>query len=275
MQLVDQNDSFPLSFTTTDANGAPANPTLMVVTVTPDATGIAATPAVVTNPVGTHTIAAPTNLAGRYTVYAQATGANLSAYADSYTVAASVAWPGIVSLADAKAHMNIPTTSTADDEEIRSFILTASAYLENRYGPLVRQTFTDTGVTPSASGLLLRHYPVISLTSVAGAYGYTAPNTDVSTLHVTDAGMLCSNYGATWLGCYPLTVTYVAGLITMPADVQKACLEIVKGLWDSQRGAAQTAFDAEMGGTEAMPGMGLTYWRADKLMEPYRKPVVA
>lgn len=268
--MLDAGDVYSRGFEVRNTSDVLTTPASNVCTITrPDLT--TSTPTLTVPSTGVLRVDFPTTLVGRYIGHLVTVNPD---GAHNFTFDVTDSSLDLVSLADAKTHLGIPATSTTDDEELRSFITAASAYLEGRYGPLARQTFTETR-TPSRAGLLLSHYPVISLTSVAGAYGYTAPNTDVSTLHVTDAGMLCSNYGAAWLGCYPLTVTYVAGLITMPADVQKACLEIVKGLWDSQRGAAQTAFDAEMGGTEAMPGMGLTYWRADKLMEPYRKPVVA
>lgn len=269
--MAELGDVVGLSITVKNAAGVPTNAGTMTLSITqPDGTA-----ATVTNPVtGTAGVYAydftPTQ-AGLHQIRWVATGANAGAFTDVLNVdpAASAA---IVSLAEAKAHLNI--TGTTDDEEIRATILAASAWVESRVGPVTRRTVVET-VTPSPTGsLFLSRGPVISVTSIAGAYGYASTYDPLTAYLDGDNGVVHSGLARTF-GSYPLVVTYVAGRAVVPSPIREATLEVVKGLWDSQRGSAASAVDAELGGVADMPGMGLTYWRAEKLLEPYLLMVVA
>lgn len=268
--MFDLGDPVPLSVEVRDASGALANAGAVTLTITlPD--GTSTSPAVVNSTTGVYTATYTPTQPGRHAVRWVATGANATAYTDAFDVAPAAS-AAIVSLAEAKAHLNI--TGTTDDEEIRAIVLAASAWVESRVGPVTRRTVVET-VTPSPTGsLFLSHGPVISVTSIAGAYGYAITYDPLTTYLDGDSGVIHSGFARAF-GSYPLVVTYVAGRVEVPAPVRLATLEVVKGLWDSQRGSAVSTVDAELGGVADMPGMGLTYWRAEKLLEPYLPMVVA
>lgn len=215
--------------------------------------------------------------AGRHTVRWVATGANASAYTDAFDVEPATS-PALVSLSRAKEHENF--LNNVDDEELRRFINAASSWAEREYGPLGRQTFVETH-TPNGNRIALSHWSpgqAITLASVVGAYGYTA-TLDITTLHVTDAGILEPNYGG-WLGCYPLTITFAAGDPILTEDVQIGVLEVIAGLWETQHGGGTSSGGPEAllqasGEAEFVANMGLRYWRADMLLKSHRAPVVA
>lgn len=215
--------------------------------------------------------------AGRHTARWVATGANASAYTDAFDVEPA-ATPALVSLSRAKEHENF--LNNVDDAELRRFINAASTWAEREYGPLGRQTFVETH-TPSGNKIALSHWSpgqTITLASVVGAWGYSA-TLDITTLHVTDAGILEPNLNG-WLGWYPLTITYAAGDSILTEDVQIGVLEVIAGLWETQHGGGTSGGGPEAllqasGEGEFVANMGLRYWRADMLLKSRRAPVVA
>jgi len=260
--VFDLADPVPLSVQVKDAAGVLANATAVVLTVTlPD--GTTATPAVTNASAGVYTATYTPTLAGRHGVRWVATGTNASAYTDAFDVD-EAAPSGIVSLADARAHLNV--TSTTNDEEIRTMIDAATEWVEHRIGPVVRRSITTT-VAP-AGGTLFLDPPVISLTSLTSAYGYTE-TFNLATVY-TDLGAGIIRYGyAGGTFAYPVTVTYVAGRAIVPASIRVATLLILKSLWETQRGAVALSVQG-LDDTENLgDGIGLAVWRAEKLLEPY------
>lgn len=238
--MIDQGDSYTLSVTTTDSAGVAANPTLIVCTVTLS-DGTTATPAVTTSPVGTHTAQAPTSLGGHYTVAWAATGANLGAYADSYNVESS-AWRGIISMADARAHLNWQGVDTTNDEELRFHLLTASAVVEDIIGPVVRRTIVER-VQPQ-SGLLFVDAPIISLTSMTDTlgYGYT-----YNVANFLPDGSTIQPLANVVPPCHLVTVTYVGGRTVIDPQIRMAVLDLIRINWRPQQGGNYSAFDETSG----------------------------
>jgi len=245
--------------------GALANATAVTVTVTlPDLSTVG--PFVPTNSATgvykyTHTPTVP----GRHGVRWVATGTNASAFTDAFDV--DEATPsGIVSLADAKRHLQMRLNSTTHDEEIRTMIDAATEWVEHRIGPVVRRSITAT-VTPASDGRLYLDPPVISLTSLTSAYGYTESFSLASIYTDLSTGVLRYGYSGSTFS-WPVTVTYVAGRAIVPAAVRLATMMMLKAFWETQRGAVSLSVQ---GLDEAAPmdGMGLAVWRAEKLLEPY------
>ena len=243
--MYDIGDPVALSVTTTDSSGNPANPGAITLTVTlPD--GTTATPSVTSNPVGTHTASYTTTQEGRHGVSWVATGVNLSAYADSFNVDA---WRGLVSVAEAKDHLNASGITAANEEELRFHVLTASQVVEDLIGPVARRTITEV-VTPIGGKLWLRP-PVISVSSVTSAYGYTATYT-VGDLYVDgESGVVHYGAGGSTFA-YPVTVTYVAGRAVVPAPIRMAVLDLIRINWRPQQGGNYSAFDEVAGGPSVM-----------------------
>ena len=174
---------------------------------------------------------------------------------------------GIVSLADAREHLNFTAGDTTGDEELRGYILKASDWVEGKTGPVVRRTVTRT-LYPTG-GLLFLEPPVISLTSVVAAYG--SPGTySVGSLYLDgETGTVRYGWGATCF-MYPVTVTYLAGRQVAPPLVREACLEILRAMWGSQTGPgdidALYQGDTSGAGGDVGSTLGLARWRAERLL---------
>jgi len=242
--IYDLGDVVPLTVEVRDAGGVLAAAGAIVLTVVlPD--GTTATPAVTNPSTGIYQHDYPTVQAGRHSVRWLATGANSSAYADSFDV--RPADPGfILSMAEAKRALNV--TSTVDDEEIRSLIA-AVAYVVEDYKreAVVRRTVVEQ-VTGSGRTLMLGKAPVISVTSVSdGATTWTTGWTLNSELgQITSTGTPLTG---------DLTVTYVAGRAVIPANFIEAAKVIAKHLWGVQQtpGMGSRVFGA--GGDDISAGI--------------------
>ena len=139
----DQGDVVPLGITVTDSTGVAANATTVTCTIyLPDGTSASGT---VTNAgTGLYNCDYTPAQVGRYTVKWTATGTNASSFADEFTVRDFTAM-GIVSLDEVKRHLNILTTDTTNDEELRHFMDVAGDMAEEYTGIILGQrTFTET-----------------------------------------------------------------------------------------------------------------------------------
>lgn len=259
----DLGDVVPLLFTLVDVDGNVANATTVSVTVTlPDAS-TASGGTVTSSTTGSYEATYFPTAAGRHLVRWVATGTATGSYTDAFDVVDPADVP-VVSLADAKAHLNI--TTTVYDEELRRFLGAATEMCESWVGrPLRRRTVSETH-DGGRTVLLLRQVPVISVTSVVED-GTTvsdyALDADNGLLYRDDTG------AATWAGeRQDVTVAYVAGWTAPPADVQQAVLEALRHLWTTQRGGmdARTPFS----GDEYASGTGWSLpRRVMELLQPY------
>ena len=230
----DLGDVIPLSVAVTDSSGNAANATAVTLTITlPD--GTTATPSTTNPTTGTYRCDYSATMAGRYEARWVFTGSNAGAVTDTFTVNAASP-TGIVSLADAKDHLNI--TSTTGDEELRRFIGVASAACENYTGRTWRRTTYTETLDGGSAAVVLAHPPVLSVTTVTengatvAASGYSVSTTGVVAR--------VSGYGLTsWYPGYRnVSVTYVAGAAVVPDSITHGVLEMVRHLWSSQRGAS-------------------------------------
>lgn len=177
--------------------------------------------------------------------------------------------PNIVTLAEAKEHLNV--TGTAQDAEITAFVDAATAFVERHIGPVVEQTVTET-VTPTSSGLIFLSAPVISITSMTAAYGH--PGTYTVADWFPKKRSIVIGYGKdaghpTW----PLTIVYVGGYAAVPGDIKQATLDYIKWRWMSQRGATPLP---TMGGDEfAMAPTSTVPYKVMEVIDGYRQTVVA
>ena len=267
--MIDLGDVHPLTVDLVDADGNPANATSVALTIIlPDLTTV--TP-VVSNPsTGRYQYDYVTTQAGLHRVRWSATGANTSSYPESFNVAeANPAY--IISLAAAKAHLNI--TSTADDEELRGFIEAATPVVEDVVGPVVVRTYADVD-SHGGPFLVLANCPVVSLTSLAAVLtsgtSYEVDDLDLDgqngIVRRLDGGRFCG----------PLRITYKAGRAVVPANITQAAKEIVRHMWETQRGhsGARPGFGEE---GFVQTGSGFTIpRRVMELLVPHRRaPLVA
>lgn len=236
----DLGDVVPLTIDITDITGHLADAGAVVLTIgLPDGTSV--TPSVLNPSTGRYQVDYPTTQAGPHSVRWVATGANASAHTDAFDVRPGT--PGyIISLASAKTQLKIPQSDTSQDEQLREFVEATAYVIENhRKEVIVRRTvIEDHFIRESASKLLLRLTPVISLGAVTTVDGGTSWN--VADLHVTSATGLV--VGKSSMGTVSfignIQVTYVAGRTIIPANYTLAARIIVQHLWETTRGNPRT-----------------------------------
>jgi len=229
VSTFDLGDVVPLGVETRDTEGDLANATTVVVTITlPD--GSTSGPHTVSpTSTGIYQYDYTPSQVGRHGVRWVATGTNAGAFTDVFDVLDNALLP-IVSLADAKRHLNI--TATTDDEELRRTLAVATDAAE-RYAnrALRRKTVSEThdGGSPV---LILRQPPVASVSSVTvGGVATTAYVLDAA------AGLLYAGTdgGSTWTaGWQNIVVTYVTSA-TVPEVAEQAVLELTRHLWEQQQ----------------------------------------
>jgi len=228
----DLGDVVSLAVAITDSTGAAANAGAVACTIThPD--GTTSTPAVSNPATGSYTTSITPTQVGRHGVRWVATGANASAFTDAFTVLDPAEIP-VVSLTEVKRHLNI--TSTTSDEELRALIVVAQEAGERYTGRVFgRRTVTDT-CTGGRNAIALTSLPVLSVTSVSE--DGSALTGDDYTADLA-AGVLYRADGGTWDASEPLTVSvvYVAGYTAQPAPDRQGALEMIRHLWDTQRGS--------------------------------------
>lgn len=197
-----------------------------------------------------------------------------AAYTDAFDVREGDP-PLILSLADAKAHLNI--TSTSHDAELRGWIETTTRCVEHFTGPVVRRTVVETHASlPRGGARAVALYgggPVIELTTVASVLtGGTSY--DVADLDVDETGVVRRLDGGRLVG--PLRVTYVAGRPVITANITSAARVILQHLWRTQHpsgsGRPQLGTD-DYAVTEPIAGIGYAIPnRALHLLEADRLP---
>lgn len=261
--MYDLGDPVPLRVEVRDAAGALANATSVVVTITlPDTT--TSTPAVTNSATGIYTASGPSALEGRYTVRWVATGTNASAYTDVYDVR-SASPIQLFSLAEARSMLRL--SSTAEDEELRTWIDATTAAVERITGPVIPRQFTETLLGRRA--IVLSHPPVISVDTIVPTYvgGWSISIPDL----VVDVDGIVTRVDRADFSRDWYTVTYTAGRRVIPPAILAAGRIILKNLWETQR--AQTR-QPGVGGGELPPAgstQGLIPYRAQNLLEAYRQ----
>lgn len=277
MATYDLGDPVSLGVTVTNSSGVAANTTTMVCTVTlPD--GTTTTPSVTNSGTGLYDITYTPAQAGRFGVRWVASGTNACAFTDTFEVNDPTVL-GVVSLQDAKDHLNI--TTTTNDEELRRFLWVATDLCEQYAGRVLgRATVSDTfdGGSPRVR---LRQPVALSVTSVvedgvtldSGSYRLD-PTTGMFVERIGSNGLTA--FGGLFGGTInSVIVTYVAGFQIVPPTVQQAVLEALRHLWQTQRGAASVSALVSAG-DDYTPGMGYSLpRRVMELLGPWTLAGVA
>jgi hypothetical protein len=131
--VIDLGDTVPLAVEITDGQGEPTNASSVVLTITlPDGTALDPAP-VVTNPVmGRYEFDYVPTVAGLHVVRWASTNP-ATAFADVIDVRAA-GEVSVVSLADAKRHLNKSAQRVDDDEELRGVLVAAVERVERHVG---------------------------------------------------------------------------------------------------------------------------------------------
>jgi hypothetical protein len=177
----------------------------------------------------------------------------------------------VLTLAQAKTHLNI--TVTTDDTELQTIIDSAEAVLTRYCGPL-EETVTTERSPGGVYTLVLRKSPVISLVSVTPYQGAALTLTDLYLDPAT--GLVTYNSGAAFTSMY-YTVVYSAGRSSCPADLLQAVKELVRHMWDTQRGRlAPGGPRASDSASNTLPGAGyLLPFRVQELIAQHRQTALA
>lgn len=244
--MYEVGDAVLLTFTPKTPAGAASDATVVLSVELPDATSVS--PSVTHGGVGEYSAVFVPTLAGRHVLRWSATGSATDAFVDVLNVSASVSPVAIISLAEARQHLNMPDDETVDDEELRTFINAASRVVE-RYlrETIARRTVVEDRWLRGEPLVVLDAAPIISLTSVVspdGAYTWsgTLENSETGLVSLTSAV-----YGTA-------RFTYVAGRSVVPDEYLKATQIITAHLWSTQR---QPLVSAGFGGeTVVTPGRG-------------------
>jgi hypothetical protein len=246
----DLGDLVPLRINIKDTAGVAANASAVTITVTaPD--GTATTTAITPTTTGTYDHTVTPASAGRYTYRWLATGTNASAHTGTFEVDDPADLP-VISLDEAKAYLNV--TSTSGDDEIRGFILAATDIAERETGrQLRRRTYTE-NLSGGYRALTLSGYPILSVTSVVEDGVTLTAGTDYVadlTMSIVYRGTITAQRD--WQnGRNNITVTYVSGEATPNPTAQLLVKELTRHLWRTQRGASPMSMG---GGDDAyVPG---------------------
>lgn len=243
MAVYDLGDVVALGVTITDATGTPANATTVVATITTP-TGTTTTPSVTNSGTGLYDVSYTPSSSGRYLIRWVATGTNASAYMDDFSVRDNT-HISIVSLDEVKSHLNIPASNTDLDEELRRFVDAATDLAENYVGCVLgRQVFTDELYDGNTDIIRLRNPRALSITSVyengqlISSENYSLDPTGQRLSRITTGSISGPNYFGIWSpGANSVKISYISGFINPPAAAKQGVLELVRHLWQTQRGA--------------------------------------
>lgn len=191
----------------------------------------------------------------------------------------------LISLADAKLQLNIPTTDVSHDTEIQAFIDAAQVVIENIVGPVVNATYTE-WFDGGSTFVELRHGPIVSVTTATEYRGRTA----YVLTQVTDPGA-ATQYSYTIEpeirrivrrnsggmeepfppGLGSVIVTYVAGRAAVPANVKLAAGELVRHLYQLTQQGGRPAFNGDALDGSWMPTGFAVPTRVLELLAPQRR----
>lgn len=219
-------DTVPLSFRVINRQLSLLDATVTLTIEQP--TGADVTPSVVRDGVGQYSALFVPTQPGRHVVRWLATGAHNQAETDVLNIAAGASPVEIISLAEAKEHLNMDAEQSAEDGELRSFIAAASRVVEQYLKQVIaRRTIVEDHVLDGTGTVLLQAAPVVSLTSV------TAP--DGTELDVAGMSVDAANGIVSVAASGPQRFTFVAGYAVVPDNIIKATQIICAHLWSTQR----------------------------------------
>lgn len=162
----------------------------------------------------------------------------------------------IVSLADARAHLNF-TADTSHDTELQGFIDAATPVIEDIVGAIVSTTWTaEEHDARGGRVIFLRHPPVFDVTTVTEyrmgtAYTLTevaTPALAAANTYAVDltTGRILRGWSAMWGWGYSygdiIQVTYESGRATVPANIRLAALELIRHLYQLSQQGGRPAF---------------------------------
>jgi hypothetical protein len=276
----DLGDKVYLTWNTVDSSGAAVNPGTVALNITlPDATNVSVTTA--TSVTGTYTASYQPTLVGRHILAWSATGSWPQAYSDTFEVR-DINDIGIVGYDEVLEYLNIPSAS-ANENEVRRFMDAATDLAETYVGQVLgRRTFTNELYDGGTEFIRIRNPKAISITSVyengalVSASNYVLDYTGQRLYRIGSGTLYATNSYGYWTGgMNNVQITYVAGYVNPPMSAKQGVLEIIRHLWQTQRGS-MSVMGRSLGGDElyAAPTYSLPR-RAMELLDPTSFPGIA
>lgn len=245
--MLDVGDTHRLRWVSRDAGGNPVQPATVTLTITlPD--GTTDTPSVAPAADGIHTYDYVVTQYGRHVVRWVATDPD-DAFMDVFS-AADPDWPVLVGLDEVRRHLRYRDDDHSDDEELRAFIASASAVVEDITGTVGRRTVVET----NSGGdwyIVLSRSPVVEVTKVV----VDGQEIDLGDCTWSPSGLLARRSGRWPGGLHNVEVTYVAGRKAVPPNVHNGVLELIRINWRPQQGGNYSPFDG--GNTDDFGNAGL------------------
>lgn len=271
MTTYEVGQTITWGLTTYDSAGAPANVgTIGQATITrPDGTTTTVTPT--STGTGTYQAAVTSSMAGRWRCTFTGSGANSGAL--PWSDVADV-WPAdprlIISLADAKAELNMPANHTVNDDELRLYIAATTAIVEEIAGRVLTATITETHDGGKAAVLLDERPTAITSVTVNGAA--TTDYTPNLTAGIVYAGSQSSPSSFAY-GRQNVVVAYTVGASSIDPSVVAAARIIAAHLYAvGQQGRRKDSADIVVASGYAVPKRALELLRG---RSSYRMPGIA
>jgi len=245
----------------------------------PDASTVSVTTS--TSTTGTYTASYLPTQVGRHILAWSATGTWPQAFSDIFEVR-DIADIGIVGYDEVLEYLNIPAAS-ASENEVRRFIDASTDLAENYVGQVLgRRTFTNELYDGGTEFIRIRNPKAISITSVTEngasvpASNYVLDYTGQRLYRIGSGTLYATNsYGYWTAGMNNVSITYVAGYVNPPMSAKQGVLEIIRHLWQTQRGS-MNVMNRQANGDELYPTA--TYSlprRAMELLDPTSFPGMA
>lgn len=276
----DLGDKVYLTWNTVDPTGAAVNPGTVTLNITlPDASNVSVTTA--TSTTGTYTASYLPTQVGRHIIAWAATGSYPQAYSDIFEVR-DINDIGICGYDEVLEYLNIPAAN-ANENEVRRFIDAATDLAETYVGQVLgRRTFTNELYDGGTEFIRIRNPKAISITSVyengalVPSSNYVLDYTGQRLYRIGSGTLYATNsYGYWTQGMNNIQITYVAGYVNPPMSAKQGVLEIIRHLWQTQRGAinvmgrTQSGDELYTGSTYSLPR------RAMELLDPTSFPGMA
>lgn len=223
--------------TGTLANLGGGNPTCTV--TKPDGSTTAAT--VTTTGTGLYQGSLTGTLFGRYRF--TFTGSGTNSGGTPWTDVADV-FPAdprfIISLSDVKSGLNMPSTVSVNDDELRLYIAAATMVIENIAGPVLQATLVEK-YDGGRTSINLRHVPIAGVTTIT-EWGVTLSSANDYIVN-TKSGVVTRVIGINDFpfryGTQQIVITYTVGGSSLNPNVLLAARELVRYWWQwGQQGQA-------------------------------------
>ncbi len=176
----------------------------------------------------------------------------------------------VVSLTEAKTHLNMESATAEKETELASFVARAEAAIVARMRELEPTAATARVDGGGRRGLTLPTGQAIasvqSVTTVGGV------SLDMADLFVKESSGVIEYDDGRSFTARAYDVAYTAGFLVTPEDLRLAVLELVRHLWDTQRagGSRRVGSGGSDSAANTLPGAAHTLpFRVVELLHPW------